>query len=107
MLFRLLPIPLCVMKICMHVNGLQSHKPSKYTLPVASKTLTHKIPVYAAPERLVGDFSFSIVFVLGTVTGPYPNGPIGPNGPIRGSPHTHILKSFKINIKILHVALRR
>ena len=29
--------------------------------PVASKTLTQKRPVYAAPERLVGDFSFSIV----------------------------------------------
>ena len=27
--------------------------------PVASKTLTQKRPVYAAPERLVGDFSFS------------------------------------------------
>ena len=30
--------------------------------PVASKTLTQKRPVYAAPERLVGDFSFSICF---------------------------------------------
>ena len=58
--------------------------------PVASKTLTQKIPVYAAPERLVGDFSFSIFFFLGTETCPYPNGPIrgavmlspwiGPNG---------------------------
>ena len=36
--------------------------------PVASKTLTQKRPVYAAPERLVGDFSFSIVFFLGMVT---------------------------------------
>ena len=25
MLFRLLPVPLCVMKVFMHVNGLQSH----------------------------------------------------------------------------------
>jgi len=41
--------------------------------PVVNKTLTQKIP---APERLVGDFSFSIVFFLGTVTCPYPNGPI-------------------------------
>ena len=31
--------------------------------PVASKTLTQKRPVYAAPERLVGDLSFSIVFL--------------------------------------------
>ena len=30
--------------------------------PVASKTLTQKIPVSVAPERLVGDFSFSICF---------------------------------------------
>ena len=36
--------------------------------PVASKTLTQKRPVYAAPERLVGDFSFSIVCFLGIVT---------------------------------------
>ena len=36
--------------------------------PVASKTLTQKRPVYAAPERLVGDFSFSIVYFLGIVT---------------------------------------
>ena len=27
--------------------------------PVASKTLTQKRPVYAAADRLVGDFSFS------------------------------------------------
>jgi len=53
--------------------------------PVASKTLTQKRLVYAAPERLVGDFSFSIVFFLGTVMCPYPNGPIGPNGPIPGA----------------------
>ena len=33
--------------------------------PVASKTLTQKRPVYAAPERLVGDFSFSIYFLRG------------------------------------------
>ena len=26
------PVPLCVMKVFMHVNGLQSQKPSKYTL---------------------------------------------------------------------------
>ena len=102
MLFRLLPVP-CVMKVFLHVNGLQSHKPSKYIL--ASKTLTQKIPVYAAPERLVGDLSFSIVFFLGTVTCPYPNGPIGPSGPIRGAvtlcllsryshTHTHILNLF-------------
>ena len=32
--------------------------------PVASKTLTQKRPVYAAPECLVGNFSFSIVFFL-------------------------------------------
>ena len=31
--------------------------------PVASKTLTQKIPVYAAPECLVGDFSVSICFL--------------------------------------------
>ena len=36
--------------------------------PVASKTLTQKRPVYAALERLVGDFSFPIVFFLGIVT---------------------------------------
>ena len=36
--------------------------------PVASKTLTQKRPVYAAPERLVGHFSFSIVYFLGIVT---------------------------------------
>ena len=35
--------------------------------PVASKTLTQKRPVYAAPERHVGDFSFSIVYFLGIV----------------------------------------
>ena len=46
--------------------------------PVASKT--QKIPVYAAPERLVLYF-----FFLSIVTWPYP----GPNGPIRGAPHTH------------------
>ena len=33
--------------------------------PVASKTLIQKRPVNAAPERLVGDFSFSIFFFLG------------------------------------------
>ena len=105
MLFRLLPIPLCVMKVFMHVNRLQSHKPSKYTL--ASKTLIQKIPVYAASEHLVGDFSFSIVFFLGTVTYPYPNGPIGPDQSVkplryvrgavrlsRGLPHTHTLNLF-------------
>ena len=27
MLFRLLPVPLCVMKVFMHVNGLQSQNP--------------------------------------------------------------------------------
>ena len=32
--------------------------------PVESKTLTQKRPVYAAPERLVGDFYFSILFFL-------------------------------------------
>ena len=37
--------------------------------PVASKSLTQKVPVYTAPERLVGDFSFSIVFFLGNVFG--------------------------------------
>ena len=36
--------------------------------PVASTTLTQKRPVYAAPERLVGDFSFSIVFFPSIVT---------------------------------------
>ena len=36
--------------------------------PVESKTLTQKIPVYAAPERLVGDLSFSIFFFLSIVT---------------------------------------
>ena len=41
--------------------------------PVASETLTQKRPVYAAPERLVGDFSFSIVCFLGSVTCEYPN----------------------------------
>ena len=62
MLFRLLPVPLCVMKVFMNVNGLQSQTLKVH--PVASKTLTQKIPVYAAPERLVGDFSFSIVFKI-------------------------------------------
>ena len=51
MLFRLLPVPLCY--VAVHVNGLQGHKP-----PVASKPLTQKRPVSAAPERLVGDFFF-------------------------------------------------
>ena len=59
MLFRLLPV--CVMKVFLLVNGLQSHKPSKYTLQRV-KLLTQKRPVYAAPERLVGDFSFYICF---------------------------------------------
>ena len=36
--------------------------------PVVSKTLTQKRPVYAAPERLVGDFSFSIFSFLVIVT---------------------------------------
>jgi len=36
--------------------------------PVGSKTLTQKRPVYADPECLVGDFSFSIVYFLGIVT---------------------------------------
>ena len=85
----------------MHVNGLQSQTLKVH--PVASKTLTQKRPVYAAPESLVGDFSFSIVFFLGTVTCPYPNGPIceavmlrpwiGQNEPIHGLPHTHNLFS--------------
>ena len=41
--------------------------------PGASKTLTHKRPVYAAPERLVGHFSFSIVCFLGSVTCEHPD----------------------------------
>ena len=50
--------------------------------PVASKTLTQKRPVYAAPERLVGHFlfQFSIFFfrepIDVTTTPPW----IGPNG---------------------------
>ena len=53
--------------------------------PVASKTLTQKIPVYAAPERFVGDFSVSIVYLLGTVTCPYPNGLSGGGGGASGA----------------------
>ena len=59
--------------------------------PVASKTLTQKRPVYAAPERLVGDFSFSIVFFLGTVMCPYPNGPI--RGAVTLRPRSRYVKS--------------
>ena len=44
--------------------------------PVASKSLTQKIRVYAAPERLVGDFSFSIFFFPGH-TDVTKSGPIG------------------------------
>ena len=40
MLFRLLPVPLCVMKVFMHVTVCKTLK----VHPVASKTLTQKIP---------------------------------------------------------------
>jgi len=62
---------LCVMKVFMHVNGMQSQTLKAH--PVASKTLTQKRPVYAASERLVGDFSFSIVYFLGSLTCEHPN----------------------------------
>ena len=71
MLFRLLPVPLCVMKVCYACQRSAESKTLKVH-PVASKTLTQKRPVYAAPKRLVGDFSFSIVYFLGTVTCEYP-----------------------------------
>jgi len=41
--------------------------------PVANKTLTQRRPVSAAPERLVGHFSFSIVCFLGSVTCEHPD----------------------------------
>ena len=60
MLFRLLPVPLCygasACKRCAESQTLKVH-------PVVSKTLTQKRPVYAAPERLVGDLSFSILYI--------------------------------------------
>ena len=56
--------------------------------PVASKTLTQKRPVYyAAPERFVGDLSFSIVFFLGMVYGDVPI----PKWTKPWSPHTQSL----------------
>ena len=65
MLFRLLPVPLCYeASACKRSAESQTLK----VHPVASKTLTQKIPLYAAPERLVGHFSFSIVYFLGIVT---------------------------------------
>ena len=61
MLFWLLPVPLCV---------------------------TQKIPVYDAPERLVGDFSFSICFG-------------NQNGSIRGAPHTPGgVGTFSVNFQL-------
>ena len=62
MLFRLLPVPLCYeASACKRSAESQTLK----VHPIASKTLTQKIP---APERLVGHFSFSIVYFLGIVT---------------------------------------
>ena len=54
-------------------EGCSAWKPSaeSQTLkvhPVASNTLTQRRPVYAAPERLLGDFCFSIVYFLSIVT---------------------------------------
>ena len=70
MLFRLLPVPLyegfSACKRCAESQTLKVH-------PVASKTLTQRRRVYAAPERLVGDFSFSIVCFLGSVTCEHPD----------------------------------
>ena len=54
MLFRLLPVPLCVMKVYACKRSAESKTLKVH--PVASKTLTQKIPVYAAPKRLIGDF---------------------------------------------------
>ena len=42
MLVQLLPIPLCVMKVCMHVKRSAESKPLKVH-PVASKTLTQSM----------------------------------------------------------------
>ena len=72
MLFRFLPVPLCyegfsACKLSAESQTLKVH-------PVASKALTQKRPVYAAPERLVGHFSF-------VSSG-------NQSGPIRGAPHT-------------------
>ena len=79
MLFSLLPVPLCVMKVfsaCKRSAETQTLK----VHPVASKTLTQKRPVYAAPERLVGHFSFSIVCFLVQIRGAVKLSPwIGPN----------------------------
>ena len=98
MLFRLLPIPLCYEGFYAYKRSAKSQTLKVH--PVASKTLTQKIPVYAAPERLV---SFSIVFFLGMVTCPYPNVQMDQSvEPLRyvrvavtlSLPHTHTLNLF-------------
>ena len=72
MLFWLLPIPL-VCYVAFYACERSAESQTLKVHPVASKTQTQKRPVYAAPERLVGDFSFSIVCFLGTVTCEHPN----------------------------------
>ena len=77
MLF-LLPVPLCVMKVFMHVNGVQSQNPQA----IASKTLTQKIPPQnVSLEIRYCPFDSSISFRVRHDVKPYPER----NGPIRGA----------------------
>ena len=71
MLFWLLPVPFTRPLVCYVALYACKRSAESQTLKVhrvASKTLTQKRPVYAAPERLVGNFSFSIFFFLVMVT---------------------------------------
>ena len=56
------PCPITRPLVCYEAFSACKRSAESQTLkvhPVASKTLTQKIPVYAAPERFVGHFSFS------------------------------------------------
>ena len=55
MLFQLLPVPLCAMKVFMHVNGVQSQNPQSTPCSEYNSN-TEK----TSPKRLVGDTSLSI-----------------------------------------------